>query len=102
MGSAVVTILICLIMTCFGKNSIKSTGVQSFSSLTFSHLIVHAIKNKFETLRPYSILNDVNTFNIVLKDYSFPSGHATAAFSICMMLSLLFSDLCVFFLFLAL
>jgi len=38
--------------------------------------------------RPYNILQNINTFGIKLKDYSFPSGHTTASFSIATVLSL--------------
>ncbi|WP_078696748.1 phosphatase PAP2 family protein [Caloramator quimbayensis] len=82
----------------FFKNCWLSELFNPFNEPFYSYFL----KNKFERPRPYNILNDVNNFNIVLRDYSFPLGHTTAAFSVCMTLSLLFPVFCVFFILIAL
>ncbi|SKA91752.1 undecaprenyl-diphosphatase [Caloramator quimbayensis] len=40
LGSDMVTVLTCLIMIIFGKNSLKIAGFQSFLTLSTSHFIV--------------------------------------------------------------
>jgi undecaprenyl-diphosphatase len=58
--------------------------------LTVSHIIVQIIKKIINRSRPQQVLNDVNTFDIRLYSYSFPSGHTTAAFSIAASIAFLF------------
>lgn len=62
-------------------------------SLAFSHLLIHCIKKIVNRPRPNISLSKVNTFDISLYDYSFPSGHTTAAFSIAASISLIFPQL---------
>lgn len=47
------------------------------------------------------VLANTNTFKHLLKDYSFPSGHATASFSLAMTFSMFFPSLALFFISLA-
>lgn len=50
-------------------------------------LIVHIIKIIAKRIRPYMILEELNTFGIELPDYSFPSGHTATAVAICVVVS---------------
>jgi undecaprenyl-diphosphatase len=47
----------------------------------------------FTRQRPYSRLIGVNTFKLDLRDYSFPSGHTTAAFSVAVSFALVFPSI---------
>ncbi|MTI67261.1 MAG: phosphatase PAP2 family protein [Firmicutes bacterium] len=88
LGGAVFSILLPLILLLFGKNKTRIIGFEILVSITLSHLFVRVIKNKFSRVRPYDILENINTYNITLKDYSFPSGHTTASFSMATVISL--------------
>lgn len=62
--------------------------LAALCSLTVSHIIVHLIKKKFSRQRPYNRLTNVTLSSKALKDFSFPSGHSTAAFSMAVMFSI--------------
>lgn len=57
-------------------------AIEGMVSLFGSHLVVRLLKMVLPRLRPYLQLNHLHTFPNPLTDYSFPSGHTTAAFSI--------------------
>ena len=57
-------------------------ATEALLSLTLSHVVVHFIKKVYCRERPYSKLSNVILTSNPLKDYSFPSGHTTAVFSI--------------------
>lgn len=50
-------------------------------------MVVHTVKFLAKRVRPYNLLENLNTFDIFLWDYSFPSGHTAAAVSFCLMIS---------------
>lgn len=72
----------------FGKGKTRVIGGEGLIALGISQSIVNIIKRALERERPYKILENINTFGINLKDYSFPSGHTTAGFTIATILSL--------------
>ncbi|WHH60282.1 phosphatase PAP2 family protein [Petroclostridium sp. X23] len=90
LGSAAVTISFALLIIILSKGSITGPGWEIAASLTASHIIVQIMKKIINRLRPHQVLNDVNTFDIRLYSYSFPSGHTTAAFSIAGSIAFLF------------
>lgn len=57
-------------------------ALEAFIALAGSHLVVRLGKLCWNRLRPYLQLSDLHTFPNALTDYSFPSGHTTAAFSV--------------------
>ncbi len=58
-------------------------GLQIGITLIISQTITYSIKALLGRERPYNTLEDLNTFDIVLKDHSFPpSGHTSASFAI--------------------
>lgn len=89
-GSAGATILFCLLIILFGDGPIRRTGLQTLGALVISHLIVRLLKNRVCRLRPKDVLQDINTFDVSLDYYSFPSGHTTAVFSMATTLALNF------------
>lgn len=88
LGGALFSSLILFILLLFGSRRYKLIGVEMFFALTISQIIVHSLKRILSRERPYKILEQLNTFGINLKDYSFPSGHSAASFSIATTLAL--------------
>lgn len=91
LGGASFTVLSCLFLYLFGQADAKIAATQAFVSITGSQGIVQLFKNTIVRKRPYLVLPDVNTFwSKLLKDFSFPSGHTTAGFSLAVVLSIHF------------
>lgn len=82
LGSATFSAILMFSLMFFGNREIKNIGVELFVVLAISQIIVHSLKKLLSRERPYKILEQLNTFGINLKDYSFPSGHTAASFSI--------------------
>ncbi len=82
LGSAAGTISCCMLIIALGKDNVRIIGVKALAALAFSHLLVHFLKNSVCRLRPKDVLPNINTFDISLDYYSFPSGHTTAVFAI--------------------
>lgn len=81
LGGAIFSSLLVIILIFIGSANIRLMGFELLATLTISQVIVHSLKLIMSRERPYKILDKLNTFGINLKDYSFPSGHTTAAFS---------------------
>lgn len=90
LGSAFSTILICIMLITFGDNTIAYAGYNALFTLSITHLIVRILKSKVARPRPFNKLSKINISNTNLCDFSFPSGHTTASFSIAITLSLVF------------
>jgi len=88
LGGAIFSTLFALILILLGNNYIKLIGLEALVVLGISQIIVQSFKMGLGRERPYKILEHLNTFGINLKDYSFPSGHTTASFSIAATLAL--------------
>jgi len=102
LGSAVFTLFFSFFLILFGRDRVKTAGIESLFTLTTSSVLVTYLKKKFTRPRPYWVIKDVNSFDLNLKDYSFPSGHTTAAFSIAAVLSINFPSMLIFFVSIAL
>ncbi len=85
-----------------GKGKARLIGGEGLIALSISQTIVSIIKKVLERERPYKILESINTFGIELKDYSFPSGHTTAGFTIATVLSFNIPSLSILFYLIAL
>jgi undecaprenyl-diphosphatase len=81
-GGAVFTIICTLSIALFATDVWSRLGWQSFAALSGSHIIAVIIKKKIHRIRPYLVLQDTKVGRNPLKDYSFPSGHTTAVFSV--------------------
>lgn len=88
LGGAPFSAFVLFALLFFGDNTFKNIGIEIFISLSISQVIVHSLKILLSRERPYNILEQLNTFGINLKDYSFPSGHSAASFSIATTLAL--------------
>lgn len=100
-GGPYFTVLSCLLLILFGKNSVKISALQALTTLTGSHMFVQILKRLCTRPRPYMVLPEANTFKCLLRDYSFPSGHATAIFSLAVSFSFSFPGLTIVFISLA-
>lgn len=100
-GGPFFTMFSCLSLSFFGKNNIKTSALEALTALASSHLFVQLLKRKYTRPRPYMVFGNANTFRQLLKDYSFPSGHATASFSLAVTFSIFFPSLAAFFISLA-
>jgi undecaprenyl-diphosphatase len=88
LGSALVTTTSLLMIIALTKDEIRLWSIEAILSLALSHLLVRIIKKYYRRIRPYNKLEFVNLSSKPLKDFSFPSGHTTAAFSIAVVFSL--------------
>ncbi|WP_165875846.1 phosphatase PAP2 family protein [Hazenella coriacea] len=82
MGGATATTTILVLWFFFMPGIYRMWAIEGMVSLVGSHLVVRFLKMVLPRLRPYLQLNHLHTFPNPLTDYSFPSGHTTAAFSI--------------------
>lgn len=82
LGGAIFSSLFIFILILFGNGDIRFIGLEALTAITISQVIVHSLKRILSRERPYKIIEQLNTYGINLKDYSFPSGHTTATFSI--------------------
>ncbi len=102
LGGAVFISIFTLSLVLFGSRENKIIGVEALIALTISQIIVHSLKKLLSRQRPYKIIEQLNTFGIDLSDYSFPSGHTTASFSLATSLALNLPKFAVIVFFLAL
>lgn len=82
LGGATATLTFLLLWFIFMPKSIKMWAIEGLVALSTSHLVVFFLKKFLPRIRPYLKLGNLHTFPNPLTDYSFPSGHTTAAFSI--------------------
>lgn len=82
LGGAIFSALVCMSMLLLGTEDVKRIGIEALVVLGISQIIVQSLKLILSRERPYKIIEQLNTFGINLKDYSFPSGHTTASFSL--------------------
>ncbi|OAT81978.1 hypothetical protein A6P54_10750 [Bacillus sp. MKU004] len=84
LGGARVSILSILALSLISAffPSIRPAVFQAFLVLSLSHFVMHFIKRSVKRIRPYLSLPDVMLHGHPFEDHSFPSGHATAIFSI--------------------
>lgn len=101
-GGAVFTITSTVIIILFFRGNMQLVGIQAAVSLTVSHLLVQFMKFVFSRKRPHLVIENTRMIQKPLKDYSFPSGHTTAAFSIFMVYAFTFTLLAPVFIFIPL
>ncbi len=87
-GGAIFNTIISCILILFGSGKIRYLGIELLVALMFSQFFVQILKRTLGRQRPYKVLNDINTFGIEMKDYSFPSGHTTASFCMAVVISI--------------
>ena len=88
LGGAIFITVFSLSLVIFGSTNNKLIGVEAILALIVSQIVVHSLKRLLSRERPYKIIEQLNTYGIDLSDYSFPSGHTTASFSLATTLAL--------------
>lgn len=92
LGSSIFGVIFCA-YTLFNRTLyVRTLGIKVTIALIVSSLIVRIIKIRVNRNRPYIILDNLNIRKIGIDNYSFPSGHTTAAFCIAIMLVLSLSS----------
>lgn len=82
MGGATFLITLLILLLILLNGPYRVTVIACMISLTISHIPVHFVKKMCPRKRPYMALEDAQFPSNALKDYSFPSGHTTAIFSV--------------------
>lgn len=95
-GGAISSTVISAILILFGEEEIRFLGIELLVAIIFSQFFVQIFKRILGRQRPYKVLNDINTFGIDMKDYSFPSGHTTASFCMATIISINYPQLLTF------
>lgn len=90
LGSGIFTTSLVIALFLFGKGKLRLTGLEGLTSLVLSQIFVQVLKRSLGRERPYNRFDSINAFNIILKDYSFPSGHTTASFTLATTIALNF------------
>lgn len=83
-------VIFCLLTELNPNPLIHLLGIKCTESLILSTVVAQIFKKGVSRIRPFLIVNDLNIKKIGIDKYSFPSGHTTAAFTICIMLSLFY------------
>ncbi|MDO5712975.1 MAG: phosphatase PAP2 family protein [Tissierellia bacterium] len=91
--------LISVISMIFLHGKLRMIAFEGVVGLFVSGGIVQILKRVFSRNRPYWILKELNTYGIDLSDYSFPSGHTTAGFSLGTIMAFHFPEYALFCLF---
>ena len=92
LGSAQCTVSLAIIMLYLNYHK-SNVGIAYSVSLASSHAIAHFVKRLFNRPRPWQVIQCAYIYNLNYKQYSFPSGHTTAAFSTFILLALCASSL---------
>lgn len=98
LGSLTFTVGFCLLALIYPESSIRSVGLKTSIALSFSALISQVIKTSVSRIRPFLRIQNLNIKKIGIDEYSFPSGHTTAAFALAVSVSLsssIFSPICI-------
>ncbi|MFC0473174.1 phosphatase PAP2 family protein [Halalkalibacter kiskunsagensis] len=88
LGGAIFSLSLLFFLMIIFTNDIRYWAIDAFISLSLGFVSVQIIKKLSCRKRPYLTLPNVNICQNPLKDYSFPSGHTTAAFSIAVVFAL--------------
>ncbi len=84
-GAHITWIVICVLFFIFGGEKGKKVAILCIVALILGYFISEALKYVVARPRPFSVLDGVNVL-INTNGYSFPSGHATASFTGCMII----------------
>ncbi|MEG1254300.1 phosphatase PAP2 family protein [Clostridium sp.] len=94
-GSATFCMIFVVLTVISKSKGIKNLGILASLSIITSGGITHFLKRIKNRIRPYIKIPTLNISKIGVDDYSFPSGHTTAAFSIGISIALSFTGLAV-------
>jgi undecaprenyl-diphosphatase len=95
LGSATFCMIFVLVTVMSKNKGIKNLGITTSLSIITSGGITHFLKRIKNRIRPYIKFPTLNIKKIGVDDYSFPSGHTTAAFSIGVSIAMSFTGLAI-------
>lgn len=87
-GSSAFMAVLCIFLFLDPDPVLHSTGIKCAAALITSGLFVQIVKRSVNRIRPFLKFTNLNIRKIGIDEYSFPSGHTTAAFTAAVMLSL--------------
>ncbi|MDN5345127.1 MAG: undecaprenyl-diphosphatase [Clostridia bacterium] len=90
LGSAAFGMALALAAAILGREQTRLAGWQALLALTSSHLVVRYFKGAVGRCRPYLALPEVRYLSRPWQDFSFPSGHTAASFSLAVIFALHF------------
>lgn len=93
LGSTIFSILFTLISIFHSDRTIHLLGLKTCITLMISSFISKLIKESVNRIRPFLKIKNLNIKKIGIDEYSFPSGHTCAAFSIAVTVSLFFPNI---------
>ncbi|MCM1992074.1 phosphatase PAP2 family protein [Oceanirhabdus seepicola] len=96
LGSLTFAVIFCLSTLIINNDMLHQFAISTIISLTLGASITQIIKKKANRTRPFLLLEDLYIKKIGIDDYSFPSGHTCAAFSIATMSGLYFPFLSIY------
>lgn len=88
LGSLTFAVIFCTLTIIYPNNFIHILGFKCALALCLSSGIAQIIKCNVNRIRPFITLNNLHIKKIGIDQYSFPSGHTTAAFAIAVTISL--------------
>lgn len=92
LGSAVFTTLYCFVLLFIPSEFGYYFAIKCSLTLLSSTLVTQIIKHTVNRIRPYIKIDNLNVKMIGIDNYSFPSGHTTAAFSTAVITGLFFPN----------
>ena len=101
LGSLVLSIVLPLAFLLSGKETIVSIGIRMVMVIVFSQTVVFLVKRLVHRPRPFKVLANIINNKPPNCQYSFPSGHTCAAFSLAFVLAASFPELSLVFFILA-
>lgn len=90
LGGAAFTIGLSLILIIFGQGDLRMAAVNGAISLILSFIIGYILKKVLGRPRPYKVIPDIYINDKMWRDYSFPSGHTAAGFSLAISYTLVY------------
>ncbi|MGY0373633.1 phosphatase PAP2 family protein [Clostridium sp. JNZ J1-5] len=95
LGSIGFSILFCLATLLNNNKIVHALGINTSITLIVTTLISNLIKTSVNRIRPFLKLSNLNIKKIGIDDYSFPSGHTTAAFSMAISTALFYHNIAI-------
>ncbi|KYH33876.1 phosphatase PAP2 family protein [Neomoorella mulderi] len=90
LGSATFGLALSLATALLGREQTRLAGWQAMLALVGSHLVVRFCKGLVGRCRPYLVLSGARYLARPWQDFSFPSGHTAASFSLAVVFALNF------------
>lgn len=101
LGGATFTVIFCFMLMVWGEGELRLAANRASLALSSSFIVGYYLKKLFNRPRPYLVLAKAFTGKKLFTDYSFPSGHTTASFSLAVTYALSYPFLLLPLLFLA-